>query len=417
PTAPIRLWADRSFTIHGAGTVITATLGAGTIKVGDELQNTEGRPVRVRGIEALGEPRDQVKATARVALNLRGVDRSDVPRGWPLLTPAAWRMADTIDVELRPTSSTPLPERLIMHIGTAAVPCRLRPLGSEHARLRFDRPLPLRYGDRAVLRDPGRRRIAAGLIVLDVAPPPLTRRGAARSRAAELSGMQTAGDVTSDHLRRGLCRGTDLAAMGLPTPGTPRHGDWWTTDERWAEYAADLAKAERHHRTSHPLEPGMPVAAAARRLGIDPALIPELAREAALTCESGLLTPPGHAPGLPEALEKAVQQLERDLAAAPFGAPNADRLAELGLGNTELAAAERVGRLLRIAPGIVLLPDADRRALDVLTTLPQPFTLSDARQAMGTTRRVAVPLLELLAARGLTRRTEDGEHETLPPPD
>ncbi|MFI0478993.1 selenocysteine-specific translation elongation factor [Actinomadura sp. 9N215] len=410
---PVRLWADRSFSIRGAGTVVTATLGAGTVEVGDELLNTEGRSVRVRGIEALGEPRDRVTATARVALNLRGVDRADVPRGLPLLTPGAWRMADSVDVELRATSSAPLPERLILHIGTAAVPCRLRPLGPAHGRLRFDRPLPLRYGDRAVLRDTGRRRIAAGLVVLDVDPPPLTRRGAARARAAELTGMRTAGDVTSGHLRRGLRRGADLAAMGLPTLGDPRHGDWWTDDARWAEYADDLAEAERHHRAGHPLEPGMPVAAAARRLGVDPALVPELAKDAGLVCASGLLTPPGHDPGLPEELDKAVQVLERDLAADPFGAPNADRLAELGLGNAELAAAERFGRLLRVAPGIVLLPDVDRRALDVLTTLPQPFTLSDARQAMGTTRRVAVPLLELLAARGLTRRTEDDKHETL----
>lgn len=412
--APVRLWADRSFSVRGAGTVVTATLGAGTVGVGDELLNTEGMAVRVRSVEALGERRDRVAATARVALNLRGVDRADVPRGLPLLTPGAWRMASAVDVELRPTSSAALPERLVLHIGTAAVPCRLRPLGPAHGRLRLDRPLPLRYGDRAVLRDPGRRRIAAGLRVLDVDPPPLTRRGAARTRAAELSGVRTAADVAAARLGRGLLRGADLAAMGLPTAGEARHGDWWTSDERWARYAAELAEAERRHRADHPLEPGMPVAAAVQRLGLpDPALVPALAADAGLACASGLLTPPGHVPALPGALDEAVQALERDLAADPFAAPTADRLAELGLGNAELAAAERLGRLVRVAPGIVLLPDVGRRALNVLTALPQPFTLSAARQAMGTTRRVAVPLLELLAARGLTRRTADDEHETI----
>ncbi|TYK44548.1 selenocysteine-specific translation elongation factor [Actinomadura decatromicini] len=410
--APVRLWADRSFSVRGTGTVVTATLGAGTVHVGDELLNTEGRAVRVRGIEALGERRDSVTATARVALNLRGVDRADVPRGLPLLTPGAWRTASEVDVELRPTSSAAPPERLVLHIGTAAVPCRLRPLGPAHGRLRLDRPLPLRYGDRAVLRDPGRRRIAAGLRVLDVDPPPLRRRGAARARAAELAGVRTAADVAAARLGRGLLRGADLAAMGLPAPGAPRHGDWWTSDERWARYAADLAEAERRHRADHPLEPGMPVAAAVQRLGLpDPALVPALAADAGLDCASGLLTPPGHVAALPGELDEAVRSLELDLAAAPFAAPTADRLAELGLGNTELAAAERLGRLVRVAPGIVLLPDVDRRALDVLKALPQPFTLSAARQAMGTTRRVAVPLLELLAARGLTRRTPDDEHE------
>ena len=67
----------------------------------------------------------------------------------------------------------------------------------------------------------------------------------------------------------------------------------------------------------------------------------------------------------------------------------------------------RAGALLRIADGVVLLPDAADRAAAVLAALAQPFTLSEARQALGTTRRVAVPLLELLDRRGLTRRLPD----------
>ena len=46
-------------------------------------------------------------------------------------------------------------------------------------------------------------------------------------------------------------------------------------------------------------------------------------------------------------------------------------------------------------------------AVEALRELPQPFTLSEARQALGTTRRVAVPLLELLDARGVTERLPD----------
>ncbi|MBA3524011.1 MAG: SelB C-terminal domain-containing protein, partial [Geodermatophilaceae bacterium] len=71
------------------------------------------------------------------------------------------------------------------------------------------------------------------------------------------------------------------------------------------------------------------------------------------------------------------------------------------------------GALLRIADGVVLLPGADGRAAALLAELPQPFTLSAARQRLGTSRRVAVPLLELLARQGRTRRTADGEHEVV----
>jgi selenocysteine-specific elongation factor len=64
--------------------------------------------------------------------------------------------------------------------------------------------------------------------------------------------------------------------------------------------------------------------------------------------------------------------------------------------------------LLRIADGVVLLPDAGTLAIERLAALPQPFTVSEARQALGTTRRVAVPLLELLDRRRMTRRHADG---------
>jgi selenocysteine-specific elongation factor len=104
---------------------------------------------------------------------------------------------------------------------------------------------------------------------------------------------------------------------------------------------------------------------------------------------------------------QAVSRVRDDLASAPFQAPEAGRLASLGLGPRELAAAVRAGALLRVADGVVLLPDAVEAAVVVLAGIPQPFTLSDARQALGTTRRVAVPLLELLDREGATRRLPD----------
>ena len=76
-TAPVRLWVDRSFTVRGSGTVVTGTLGAGVLRTGDELQLGE-RTVRVRGLQSLGRAYDEVAAVARVAVNLRGVERSDV---------------------------------------------------------------------------------------------------------------------------------------------------------------------------------------------------------------------------------------------------------------------------------------------------------------------------------------------------
>jgi selenocysteine-specific elongation factor len=107
---------------------------------------------------------------------------------------------------------------------------------------------------------------------------------------------------------------------------------------------------------------------------------------------------------MPPGLAAAVERLRADLARAPFDAPAEERLAELGLTGGALAAAERAGAVLRLRDGIVLLPGADREALRILSALPQPFTPRQAGDALSTSRRVAVALLEHLDGLGLTER-------------
>ncbi|HEY0719480.1 MAG TPA: selenocysteine-specific translation elongation factor, partial [Streptosporangiaceae bacterium] len=199
PAAPVRLWVDRSFSIRGSGTVVTGTLPAGTVRTGAELLLTPLlRPVRVRGIESLERAADRVCGVARVALNLRGVPRDIPARGMALTEPGRWTLTGVVDVRCRETTGQ-LPRELVVHIGSARTPARVRvlsPAGAARpegaagalARLTLRGQLPLHVGDRLLLRDPG----AAGLFilgatVLDVAPPPLARRGAAAGAAAELN--------------------------------------------------------------------------------------------------------------------------------------------------------------------------------------------------------------------------------------
>jgi selenocysteine-specific elongation factor len=161
-------------------------------------------------------------------------------------------------------------------------------------------------------------------------------------------------------------------------------------------------------------EPGVPVAEARSSLGVpDDAVVVGLA-DPPLAVRNGRVVDTRRTPDLPPAVAAAVEVLRVDLADAPFAAPTADRLAELGLGRRELAAAERAGAVVRLAEGVVLLADAPEQAAAVLAGLPQPFTTSEARQALGTSRRVAVPLLELLDRRQLTRRLPD-DRRTVPP--
>ncbi|MFL6084636.1 MAG: selenocysteine-specific translation elongation factor [Mycobacterium sp.] len=392
--ADVRLWVDRSFTVRGAGTVVTGTLPAGTIRVGDELEHA-GRRITVRGLQSLGRDHIEVAAVARVAVNLRGVDRQHIGRGDTVRTPGAWLETAEIDVALRGAGQ--LHRQLVLHIGSAAVPAHVRPLGTAAARLRLTRPLPLRVGDIGLLRDPGEHRIAAGFEVLDIRPPQLRRRGAARARAEELA---------SGRARPPVCaRANDLHAMGFEAIG-PRVGEWVVDPQWWAERRQQMMTAVQRWAADHDVAAGMSLEALRQQAGLPAAeLLPSLLDGTGLDVADGLVRPPNKA--MPPRVDKAVQAVEEWLAAEPFRAPEADELKDLNLGPKELAAAVRMGRLTRIADGVVLGPDALDRAADVLKTLPQPFTVSDARRALGTTRRVAVPLLEQLDARRITRRADD----------
>ncbi len=406
-TAPVRLWVDRAFSIKGSGTVVTGTLGAGSLRVGDELE-LGARRARIRGLQSLGSAVSEATAVARVAVNLRGVELSDVRRGDALVTPGRFQVTDLVDVRVSGDPVDSLPTALMLHAGSAAVPVRVRPLGTDTARLRLDTGLPLRIGDRVLLRDPGRHRVVGGVTVLDVAPPALRRRGDAARRAAELATMDGVPALAGELRRRGLARRAELVRMGVPVgDAAPVAGDWLADPGYWSALRDRLAAAVTGYLDAHPLEPGAPVEALRQALDLpDRALVDALVA-APLLARAGRIGLAGRDTALPPPVARAVERVRADLAGGPFRAPDAARLAELGLGPRELAAAVRAGALLRIADGVVLLPGAVDGAAAVLARLPQPFTLSAAREALGTTRRVAVPLLELLDRNGVTRRLPD----------
>ncbi|MFG1760608.1 selenocysteine-specific translation elongation factor [Micromonospora echinofusca] len=405
--APVRLWVDRSFTVRGAGTVVTGTLGAGRLRVGDELELAgSAETVRVRGLHSLGVARPEVAAVARVAVNLRGTPRDRLGRGDALLTPGRFHRTDLLDVRLAGDAAGDLPATLTLHIGAAAVPARVRPLGADTARLRLARPLPLLVGDRALLRDPGRHHVAGGMTVLDVAPPPLTRRGAAAARAAVLATMDGRPDLAGELRRRRLARAADLIRTGVEVTGPPVAGDWLADPEHWRALGARLAEEVARHAREHPLEPGAPVELLRQRLDLPERALVEALVRPPLRLRAGRVTAPA-ADALPEPVARAVARVRAEYADRPFRAPEAEHLADLGLGPREIGAAVRAGALLRLAENVVLLPGAADDAVRVLAGLPQPFTLSAARRALDTTRRVAVPLLELLDRRGVTRRLPD----------
>lgn len=437
PQARVRVWIDRAFSVKGAGTVVTGTLAAGTLRVGDKLELASpdgGRAVEVRGLHSENTAHQVLEPTSRVAVNLRGISADAIHRGHSLLSSGAWELVEQIDV--RRTFGQDfyeLPQNIVVHIGTAGLEAHVRPLSADYARLSLAHPLPLQLLDRFVVRSPGGRHVSAGVQVIDVYPPELNRRGAARRRAEELELLADASpsatsipaaspspftDPTAYVQRVGYVPVGKLQRAGFTVgdPAVPPQGiiafrQWWIAAREITRWKNQLLVALGKHAQDNPLAAGMPRKAAMDALDLqEDALLGIAVAAAKVEQVDGVLRVPGHKVDL-GAAEASVTKLEAWLADDPFAAPEADELQELRLGAKQLAAAENAGRLLRLGQGIVVLPGAPQEAKKRIAQLEQPFTLSAARKALSTTRRVAIPLLEYLDEQGITRRLDGGLRE------
>ena len=412
---PARMWIDRAFSIKGAGTVVTGTWAAGSVNIGDRLKLVTAsgeHDVTVRGLHSENSAVDKAEPVMRLALNLRGVDADAISRG-DVLTEAesTWWQPEVIDVRWRTGPKLDsVPRKLNLHVGTASVPVHVRGLDAEHARLTLQgRAFPLRLADRLALRGPGLDALA-GVEVVDMDPPLLNRRGAPVRRAQALRD-QNPFDASAYVARKEAVMKETLAAAGFDVANKPaslvEFRSWWVNAQAIARWTAQLRTLFDTHLTDHHLSDGLPLATALSALALpDDSLVSIAVAGARLKRDGAIIRDPHAAPRDLGPAEKSVAIVEAQLAKEPFVAPDASTLDELGLGPSELAAAERAGRLLRVGP-IVLLPSAPQQAAEILGQQPGEFTLSQARQALGTTRRVAVPLLEYMDARGLTRRTSD----------
>jgi selenocysteine-specific elongation factor len=310
-----------------------------------------------------------------------------------------------------------------------------------------------------------------GATVLDVAPPALARRGAAAAAGRELATWPDPPAAADLLRRHGLLRAGVLAAMGVPGGPPPMTGDWLADPVLVAGLRRKLTELVTAYVRRDPLAVGMPPEAARAALGLpDRALVEALVRvpadplvtpgaqartsanpqartsanpqartsanpQAAVQLTDGYLQlvpleslqhhesprrhespqrqePSGSLPrepahSLPPRVVASVRAVLAGLAGAPFMAPDAGRLRDLGLDPRAIAAAARAGLLLRVNEQIVLAPGAQAEAARVLAGLPQPFTTAEARQALATTRRVAIPLLEYLDRAGITQRLPD----------
>ena len=200
-----RLAVDRCFLLSGAGVVVTGTVHAGEIKVGDHLLLApSGLEARVRSLHAQNRAAEVGRAGERCALNLSGarLSKDVVKRGDWVVSPELQAPTDRIDVELKVLASEKDPLKhwapVHVHLGAAHVMGRVALLEGDRlapgeqalAQLVLEEKIGALAGDRVILRDPSATRTMAGARIdrslRAAAQPPhaaASRRAARAARA------------------------------------------------------------------------------------------------------------------------------------------------------------------------------------------------------------------------------------------
>lgn len=198
---PVRLPIDRTFVKKGFGTVVTGTLLSGEIRTGETLiLQPSARSARVRGLQTHGESEDTAGAGTRVAVNLSGIDATEISRGQTLVAPDELTATDVIDVEVTLLDGSPLLKhraRVHLHAFTSEVMASVSLYSGDSvkagdnglARLKLSSPIVLASGDRFVLRQPLPAGTIGGGRVLDAHPLAYARRSETRTW---LEGLTTA---------------------------------------------------------------------------------------------------------------------------------------------------------------------------------------------------------------------------------
>jgi selenocysteine-specific elongation factor len=431
--ARTRLFVDRAFAIKGAGTVVTGTLTGGCLGVADEVEVFPGGThARIRSLQSHKQAVDRACHVIRVAANLVGAERGELERGVVLGEPGAWRPTTVFEASLRPVRglSHPITARgaYKVHAGAAEADAKIRlygttrlePGGEAFVRVRATSPLVLDVFDRFVLREVGRRETVGGGVVLDVAPP--ARAGAEpQARLAARAAATRDGLAALLAAERGAVRLEEVRSLtgrNAPEGGT---AGWLMRPDLVGTVERRLAETLEAFHAAHPLEEGLGLAEARTVIGAElrsggapaardllDAVLDELAARGVVLRSASTVRLPSHRVALDERsadVEQLLRMIGGDAEASP---PSLKELVAAGIGRDVIDAAARSGVVVRISPELVITPGLVARAEAVVRSAgDQGITVSAFRERLGTSRKYAVPLLEWLDQRGITRRKGD----------
>ena len=418
-----RLPVDRSFVLKGIGVVVTGTLWSGEIRPGDVLHTPTGLRPRVRGVQNHGHPAGVAYAGARTALDLTGVEASEIEAGDVLLSSPVPASRD-LDARVRLLESAkPLAHgvRVRLHHGTRSTNARVRMTDREElepgaralARLGLDEPFVTLRGDRFVLRSMDGVTIGGGTVLDPSAtgrrPDPswleaLESGDAATAVPLALARRPTEGMTTED-LSLALGFSADEVSRAVETSaGVETVGEIHAAAGEVAAARERLLKALERRAAERPESPELTVAEARTATGLSTsladALLAELEGEVVAQTDTGVSLPHG---GVPQELEREAKELREALQAAGPQPPTVEPTPAMRLLLKRKDAVE-------LGDSLFAAREAAESVLEQIKTICRQrgeISLAGLRDSLGTSRKYAQAWLEYSDASGVTSRTGD----------
>jgi selenocysteine-specific elongation factor len=434
-----RLPIDRAFAMRGFGTVVTGTLVSGSVRVDQEIELHPARKrVRVRGIQVHGAAVGTAIAGQRTALNIAGMDATDLARGMVLAEAGRFQAGSGIDCafQLLP-SARPLKHRAPVHFhaGAAEVEAEIRRIGGteplapgsrEYVRIVLREPLLLLPGDRFIVRKFSPVVTIGGGVVLDIAAPRRPEVGRLRiletatlpERIALLARESRFGIGMADLVARTGVLEADLRnasdAASLTVLESPQ---FWLLDPGWVTNQLDaLCQHLKQFHRQNPLLAGVSKEELRSKhlAGAPPWLMDALlVRSMTLTADGETVRLSSHTVTLKQDEEDAAAKIETAFRVGGLATPAVHEvLAKSGVdpnrARTLLQLMLRDRRLLRVSDDLVI----HASAMQLLRALLAPkkgqrFSVPEFKDWTGVSRKYAIPLLEHLDRERITRRDGD----------
>ena len=449
----LRIPIDRSFTMHGFGTVIAGTILSGEVAVDDDLEIYPLEIVgRVRGIVVHNEPRERSSTGRRTAINISGVDRDSIRRGqWAgrpgELTPT-WR----VDARLNLLSRAPDPlrngARVRVHIGTGEILARvallnaneLAPADSGPAQIVLEQCTVALPGDRFVMRSLTPVQTIGGGVILDAHPERHRRfhedalhaleslesggRAAveqvfAQSEAVASSAAEVAVRLGKDEedvaeaIEDLLADGTLLALDGMP--------ERYVHIDAYRQMRERALEVFRDFFAGEPFRLLMLEADLRSRLGgrakseVIGRVLDDLLREEVFFQSGASIGITGREPELSERQQRAAETIERIYRDAGFAPPREAEVCERINAPADqfeqmIVSLIEGGSLVRIADNVTFHAEMLREAEKVLREYlakHQSIQVAAFRDHLGVSRKYALALLEYFDGVGVTIRRGD----------